>query len=210
MKSQKLFYNSKLSKKIKKKTQKKEKTAKLAEEIQSPIPQKIETQTLQKKTEIQIKKPEEPIEIELTEKKIKTLLDVQHLEELFFLVNLLNDKQIEIFLEHYKKAEISPSPDAKVDTIIKSSKNKIELVNEIKKELVESLKDSRDKIRQKISELRKKGADVFVEDMKSLNIPQKIKLFAATSKKEDFYKIKKTIEEVSIELSRIESETIKK
>ncbi len=163
-----------------------------------------------KSSEIPAKKPEEPSEIKLTEAKIKTLLDVQHLEELFFLVNLLNDKQIEIFLQHYKKSEIPPSPDAKVDTIVKNSKNKLELVNSIKSELLESLKDSQDKIRQKVSELRKKGADVFIEDLKSLNIAQKIKLFNATAKKEDFYKIKKVHEEVSAELKSIEEKMPKK
>jgi len=143
---------------------------------------------------------EETKKLRITESKIKQLLDVSHLEELFHILELLNEKQIEKFLNHYKEQKLSNSKDQKIDLILKKSSTRVEILDKLKKQLTDSVKSEYEDARREISFLRKKGLDVYVEDLKSMKIPLKMRMFNATSSKKDFYAIKKVLEEVNIVL----------
>jgi len=143
---------------------------------------------------------EEKSKLKITESKIKQLLDLSHLEELFHILELLNDKQIEKFIEHYNGQKVSNSKDPKIDLILKKSSTKIEILDKLKKQLTDSVQGEYADARREISFLRKKGIDVYVEDLKSMKVPLKIRMFNATSSKKDYYAIKKILEEVNVVL----------
>ncbi len=168
---------------LKKQLLEEKKSAASSKDIKKTVPAESKGKT--KKTRIRI-----------TESKIKKLLDFDHLEELFHVINLLTDSQVEEFIKHYKNSEIAGSKDKKIDSIFKKSKTKKDLIDSLKKELINSLKAEYNDLKEKISSQRKKGYDVYIEDLKSMSIPLKIKMFNATSEKNDFYKIKKIIHEV--------------
>lgn len=137
--------------------------------------------------------PEKIKNLSITEAKIKKMLSVEHLEELFHILNLLDDKQISLFLQHYKNSEIEKSKDQKIDTLIKSAKDDHELLESLKKELSLQLSEELEKLKANISELTKKGIDTYIESIKTLSIKSKVRMFLATGKKEDFYKVKKML-----------------
>lgn len=139
--------------------------------------------------------------LKITEKKIKKLLDFKHLEELYFILHLLNNKQIESFINHYKNSKIKNSKDQKIDALIKRSRTSSELFNSVKLELIKSKKEEYIKIKQEISSLRKKGLDVYIEDIKLMSVPLKIKIFDATSDKKDLYRINKIIIDIQSSLA---------
>jgi len=172
----------------------------------SPIKQKTKLKLINEKDKIYGSMVKDP-KFRITESRIKKLLDFEHIEELFYLLNILNDKQVETFIKHYKESGSSSEKikDKKIESAIKNSKTKIELVDKIKKELINSLNEEYKELKERISSIRKKGADVYVEDLKAMTIPLKIRMFSATSSKEDFYKIKKTMNEVNENL-RIKEE----
>ncbi len=144
--------------------------------------------------------PPSDIKVSVSDSKILKLLDVSHLDELFYLISILEDKEINLFLEHYKKVSSIDSKDEKLDRLIKNSKNRFELLENIRKEIINKMNDEYLELRSKISTLRKKGEDIYIEDITSLNIPHKIRMFDATSKKEDYYKAKKMLENIGKEV----------
>lgn len=154
-----------------------------------------------KKTQTKNINRKENKNLKITEKKIKKLLDFEHLEELYFILHLLNDKQIESFINHYKNFKIKNSKDQKIDALIKRSKTSSELFDLVKLELIKSKKEEYIKIKQEISGLRKKGFDVYIEDIKLMSVPLKIKIFDATSDKKDLYRINKIIIDIESSLT---------
>ncbi|GBE20010.1 hypothetical protein BMS3Abin17_00742 [archaeon BMS3Abin17] len=142
----------------------------------------------------------------ITESKIKKLLNFEHIEELFHLLHILNDEQVELFIEHYKNQEREQLVDKKIDAMINKSRTKYELMNNLRAELINSLNLEYRDLKERISSLRKKGKDTYIEDIKVMSLPPKIKLFNATNDKQDFYKIKKITSEVSMSLDSLEKE----
>ncbi len=130
--------------------------------------------------------------LRLSERKIKSLLGVGHLEELFYLLGILKDDDVNAFIKHYKELKIK-SEDTKVDRIMLGARDSNELLGLLKKELIGLLNEEYDKLKQEISSERKRGADVYIEDISAMTIPLKIKMFSATAKKKDYYKVKKII-----------------
>ncbi len=157
------------------------------------------------KSEIK-KEKKDPYTPSNTNDKIKALLDFAHIEELFYTLTILKDKEIKTFLEHYRKSEISPARDKKLDLAIRNSTNQFELIDNIRNELIKSLEDEIQEVKNRLSALSKNGKDVYVEKMKLLTTPLKIKVFKATGKKEDFYKIKKIISQVDEQIKPKEEE----
>ncbi len=139
--------------------------------------------------------------IKVTERKIKSLLDVEHLEELLHIMHILKNEDIEIFIKHYKEAKIK-SRDEKIDRIIKNCKNNDDLLDSLKKELIEKLHNEYENLRKDISDKRKIGYDVYIEDVNSMSIPLKIRMFEATSERKDYYKVKKLIKEAEDSLNK--------
>jgi len=170
--------------------------------------------TTDKKPEIKISS-EERKKLRMTEAKIKKMLDVAHLEELFHILNLLNDKQISLFIQHYKNSEIEKTSDQKLDLLIKNSENYNDLLEALKKELVAKLSDELIDVKATISDVLKGGVDAYVETVKAMSIPLKIRIFEATGSKDDYYKVKKilhsleeSLEPKKVEAKRIEEERV--
>jgi hypothetical protein len=143
-------------------------------------------------------KPKKKYTPTLTDSKIKKLLDFKHLEELFYLLQTLDEKQVESFLKHYKDSDIKHTEDQKLERVMKSSETTHQLIENVKTEIAKSLTDEYDKIRENISSLRKKGSDLYIEDIKSLSTPGKIKMFKSTGSKDDFHKVKKSLHDLQI------------
>lgn len=131
-----------------------------------------------------------------TDEKIKALMDFEHIEELFYTLNILKDKEVKQFLEHYKNSDISPTNDKKVDLIVRNSENHYKLKDNIRDEIVSSLDEEIQELKSRMSALTKKGKDTYVEMIKLMTAPLKIKIFKATGKKDDFYKAKKIVSSV--------------
>ena len=146
-----------------------------------------------KEKAIKIKKKEKK---RITETKIKKLLNIEHLGELFYLLHLLNAEDIGKFIMHYKESKVI-SKDERVDRIIRNSKDSKDLFELLKKELIEELNEEYAEIRGDISVERKKGKDVYIEDIASMSIPLKIRMFNATSEKRDYYKVKKLLHRIN-------------
>ena len=135
-------------------------------------------------------------DLKITESKIKKLLDINHLEELLHVISILNSNQLEVFISHYKSKAFPNSKDKKVDLLINNSKSSKDLLLNVKNELISELEDEHINLKSDLSGIRKKGIDVYVESVKLMSLPLKIKIFSATEKKEDFYKVKKIISEI--------------
>lgn len=138
-------------------------------------------------------KPKETYKPSSTDEKIKALLDFDHIEELFYTLSILKDKEVKLFLEHYKNKEIPPTKDNKIDLIIRNSDNHHELRDNVRDEIATSVDEEIQDIKSRMSTLAKKGKDTYVEMMKLLQAPLKLKIFKATGNKDDFYKAKKII-----------------
>jgi hypothetical protein len=152
------------------------------------------------------KGPRKKRKIIITEEKIKQLLDFKHIEELFYLIHILNHPQVEIFLKHYKESQPRKTIDKKLDAMIRKSETKEELVNLLKRELTASLDLEYRKITQKIAAAEKNGHDPYIEKLKAESIPSRIKLFSSTAAKEDYYRVKKVLLDIENELNSLKRE----
>lgn len=125
------------------------------------------------------------------------LAKLGNIEEFYFLIGILNPKEIEKFILHYKKKHHEIDEKHKViDAILLRSKNMKELMESTREALAKSLEMEYENIKMKISGLRKKGVEMNIEGLKIMNIPQKIKMFEATFEKKDYYKVKQIMHEV--------------
>ncbi|MBU0907074.1 MAG: hypothetical protein KKD18_06580 [Nanoarchaeota archaeon] len=155
------------------------------------------------------KPKKEPYKPSSTDEKIEALLDFAHIEELFHTLNILKDKEIRTFLEHYKKSEISPTKDKRIDLLIRNSENQHKLRDNVRDEIVRSVENEIQDLKSRMSALTKKGKDTYVEMVKLLTAPLKIKIFKATGNKDDFYKIKKIISAIEEKIKPKEEELLK-
>jgi hypothetical protein len=142
----------------------------------------------------------------ITEEKIKNLLDFKHIEELFFLVHLLNHSQVEIFLKHYRMSKPRKKIDKKLDSIVRKAATKDNLVSALKTKLVYSLDAEYSRINKEIARAEKSGHDLYVEKLKIESIPNKIRLFNNTANNSDYYKVKRVLFEIENELKKLETE----
>jgi len=145
------------------------------------------------------------------EKKFEYFVDVGNLEELNYLINLLDPHQIEKFMHHYKEKKHPKNvEDFQTYKVVTTSKDYKELIERLKEGLGEKLISEYDDLKKEISDIRKKGGDVLIEDLKLSSVPLKIKLFKATMEKKDFYKIKKILKEVKDEINEVKKIILKK
>ncbi len=132
----------------------------------------------------------------LTDTKIKKLLTISHIEELYFLLNTLSDTDIERFIKHYQASEIAHAKEPRVDAMVSQAENSHMLRKQVQKELATQLLEEYETIKGDISTYRKNGIDTYLESLKLMSVPLKVKMFTATTSKEDFYKVKKILETV--------------
>lgn len=130
----------------------------------------------------------------ISKSRLDKLVEVDNIEELYLMVNLLDKKKIESFIEHYKKTKLKEK--SVVSRILHKVISKEELSISLQQEIINHLKDRYDNISSKISEERKKGRDIYFEWIKSMSIPLKIKLYSATFDKKDYYKVIKILDEL--------------
>ncbi|RMD66888.1 hypothetical protein D6817_03105 [Candidatus Pacearchaeota archaeon] len=146
-------------------------------------------------------------ELNLSDARIRQLLNFEHVEELFHIITLMNEKQTERFLEHYKQTPSLSARDRSLDRAIRTSRNHAELERNVLRAVVEHLNSEREALASQMSELRKQGIDTYIEELKLMKLKHKISLFHATGKKEDYYKAKKLIFEIGEELrAKLEGE----
>lgn len=149
----------------------------------------------QKKSEGPEVKPEQ---VRLNEARLEKLIEIDDIEEFYYLVSILNDSQTEKFISHYK--ERKGKNEHVIAKIMHNSKSRRELLKLLESEIVSHLRERYSNISSKITEERKKGGDVYFEWIKSMSIPLKIRLYEATLEKKDFYKIKKLLDDLELEL----------
>lgn len=177
--------------KVKVKAKVKSKSIKKVKEKNKPI----QTKKIKNKQEESEEVYEEK---EDSREDIKHFLDFKHIEELYMNVKLLNEKQSRDFIAHHK----SSSSNKAISRIISEAKDKEDLVNKVKEELVLALKKEYDELYQKISSMRKRGIDLLVEELRLMTIPNKIRLFKATNEKKDYFTIKKIFEQIEKDLPK--------
>ncbi len=152
------------------------------------------------------KKEEKPVAKKyktfLSEKKLNHLLKIGDVEEFYYLANILKENEIEAFIEHYKLKKPNPKEN-RISAMIHRAKTPSELLDIVKSESANHLKERYDDLKKLISEKRKKGKDVYVPDIKLMSVPLKIKIYLATMEKKDFYKVKKMLDDIQAELEKI-------
>jgi hypothetical protein len=87
---------------------------------------------------------------------------------------------------------------------VRKIKEKADLSDAVKYVIIDSLNKEYEKLKDKISELRKSNEDTFVIDMRILMIPQKIKLVKATYDEQDIEKVKEIFRTIKKEIEEIE------
>ncbi|MCK5450087.1 hypothetical protein KAI32_04420 [Candidatus Pacearchaeota archaeon] len=124
-------------------------------------------------------KPQDKPDIEVVS---KTIEDKNLIESTIFLKskNILKPSESKIKFETVKEAEDS-----------------------MKEDIVGAINEKTNELKQEVSEMQKKGNDLILEKIKSLQIPLKLKVWLATTNKKDleiilniFSSIEKTLEPI--------------
>lgn len=132
----------------------------------------------------------------------KTTDDIVHhlsdSEELLYLISILDKREIDTFLGHYSKSKIK-TKNKKLNQMLKKANNSEKLLKSLKKHIISSINERYSSIKK---ELKKEKKETSIEQLKLIVIPSKIKLFESTFDKKDFYKIKRTLDEISVSLKQ--------
>ena len=153
------------------------------------------------KTE-RIIKPVTQKKVRLNEKRLNHLVEIEDIEELHYIISILNYEQIARFIQHFKKRKLLNKKES-LSVMINNAKSPQELLTLLKQGSLEHLNKRYDSICHKMSEQRKSGKDLKIELLKSKLIPLKIKMYAATDNKIDFYRVKKAIDNLEAELNKL-------
>ncbi|HVY01906.1 MAG TPA: hypothetical protein VHA12_04045 [Candidatus Nanoarchaeia archaeon] len=147
------------------------------------------------------KKKEGKSKSNITSSQIQRILNTGHPDDLYITLKLLDEPGAIKLLTYFRKNHTQMHKKKDLSKVITSAKTKAELLFNVKNYLVSSLKKEYDELKQQSSNLRKKGTDVFIEELKILTIPSKIRFFEATEDKHDFYVAKKLIDKLKQEIS---------
>ncbi|PIN89821.1 hypothetical protein COU60_02745 [Candidatus Pacearchaeota archaeon CG10_big_fil_rev_8_21_14_0_10_34_76] len=129
---------------------------------------------------------------------------VHHLsdsEELLYLISILDKREIDTFLGHYSKSKIK-TKNKKLNQMLKKANNSEKLLKSLKKHIISSINERYSSIIKELKKKKKEKKETSIEQLKLIVIPSKIKLFESTFDKKDFYKIKRTLDEISISLKQ--------
>lgn len=97
-------------------------------------------------------------------------------------------------------------------SLVKFNEGNIKLVGkeEVEDYLKEKMHDWLDEeerdLKDKLSEVRKRGKNTIVSNLEIMRLPLKIKLFKATNKKEDLEKVLDLIENIKSQIEEVEGE----
>jgi hypothetical protein len=147
------------------------------------------------------KKKDNKSKSKITSPQIQRILNTGHPDDLYITLKLLNEQDAIKLLAYFRKNHTQMHKKKDLSKVITSAKTRAELLSNVKNYLVASLKKEYDELKQQSSNLRKKGTDVFIEELKILTIPSKIRFFEATEDKHDFYIAKKLIDKLKQEIS---------
>jgi len=135
----------------------------------------------------------------LTKKKLDELAEIKDIEEFYHIIEVLKEKDFNKFIDHYK----NKSQNNEIIEIIKKSKDKKELLILLKQKIIAYLKEKQSEIERKLSEKRKQGKDLYMQSLKYMSIPLKIKIYEATLQKKDLYRIKNIIDDLEKDLLEV-------
>ena len=136
----------------------------------------------------------------ITKKHLDELSNVESIEEFYHITELLKDKDFEKFIKHYKEKAIKK--ENKVADIIRKAKDKKELIELLKQNIITYLKDKKIELEHAISEKRKKGKDMYIQELQIMAIPLKIKVYEATLQRKDFLRLKHIIDTIEKSLNQ--------
>lgn len=139
------------------------------------------------------------IKIKLTKNKLKSLTQIESVEDLYYISSLISLNELSKYINHLKdnlkKVNIKKI-DESIVRLIKKYKEPLKFITDLNEELIKKLKEDHDKIYSQISEKRKKGIDMLIAELEIMSIPFKIKIFESTLDKKDYYKVKGRIDKL--------------
>jgi hypothetical protein len=137
----------------------------------------------------------------LSEETLNHLIEINDIEEVYAMIENFSDEQINTYLAHFKDKKQNAG-ESKLAKVVHAVSKKEDLKQELENEIIPHFKERHREIAAKISELRKGGKDVEVEWIHLMMVPLKIKMFAATRNKKDFFKVKNILDEIDKSLNQ--------
>ncbi len=129
-------------------------------------------------------------------------------ELLKLIIGMDNDAVLEM-LRNYQgqesKVQESYVAQGFVRDFLIQSKSKDELIKMIKDYLYKELQQSFQDLKNKLSNLRRKGTEVMMIELKMMSVPPKIKTFGLTGEKEALYSARKLMLEIEKEMQSFAS-----
>ena len=132
--------------------------------------------------------------LRISEKALKDLSEITTLQEAVTILEKLDLKQISLLIQKHKEYHSQNYKNNEISQIISSTSDPQDLKSKIKEHAIILLNDQLQRIKDEIKSRRKKGEDVELEDIASMKIPLKIKVYSVTGNLEDYNNIKKLIE----------------
>lgn len=126
--------------------------------------------------------------------KLDALVMADNLLELYYMVTILKEPELDSFIQHAKTLRLKT--ETHFARLLRSVKTSNEFKKELKKEIISSLEEDYESVKSEISSKRKKGFDVQLETIATTAIPAKIKLFAATENKNDYYRVHQKLDQI--------------
>lgn len=136
-------------------------------------------------------------------KEFVTLLNGDDMSRIIAFITELPDNTIKALIEDHGRIQLEQS-SPKANLIFAKAKTKNDVIISIKQEMVNKIKGQYEDLKEKISTLRKRGADVQHEDLMLAMIPPKIKAFSITLDKKELGKVTDSLSALSKELAHKE------
>jgi hypothetical protein len=141
--------------------------------------------------------------------KLPNNKELKSIKELVEFLRRVDEKTYKYYLENDSKhflAWLREITGINYKEELYKIKKREDLIKLLKENLVESLKEEYLEIKKKISELRKKGKDVKLIDIRATNIPSKIQMAEATLEEKDVENAKSMIKEIKENLLKLEDQ----
>jgi hypothetical protein len=155
--------------------------------------------TLEKQS-TEVKAPSEKIKKYV--ENMNSLLRTENVQKLIEIVTELTNSEVEELLNYYRRLNLEELIKKKSLTqeIIRA-KSKNDLLKLLKENMLRGLNMYYEKLKDALSSIRKKGVDVKHEELVLISVPQKIKMFGATFRKEDFEKVRSLLIDLESQLN---------
>jgi hypothetical protein len=129
--------------------------------------------------------------------EVKDIIDSKNIEKLIEIINSLKEDQLENLVNFYR----GHLTEDKTGILFEKSKNSADVITLLRNEAVSGLKEEYERVKSLIVQARKKGKDVQAEWLDLMSIPSKVKMFAATFDKKDFYRIRDSLNKIEKNIS---------